>query len=169
MKPMPDDDASLLRLYVESRSELAFSTLVQRHVDFVYTTALRRVGGDSSRAKDVTQIVFTDLAKKADALATRPVIAGWLFLSTRYAAADLLRKERRRERHEREAAEANEFLAPPVAAMEWERLRPVLDDVLAELSDHDREAVLRRCVTKASFAEIGDMLKLTEDAARKRV
>src|SRR4051812_30707753 len=49
------DDSSLLRLYVERRSNDAFTALVSRHVDFVYSTALRRVGGDPVRAQDVAQ------------------------------------------------------------------------------------------------------------------
>lgn len=33
-------DAALLRLYLEQRSEAAFASLVRRHVDLVYSSAL---------------------------------------------------------------------------------------------------------------------------------
>jgi len=49
------DDASSLRLYPEGRSEDAFTELVRRHFNLVYFTALRRVGGDPHRAKEVAQ------------------------------------------------------------------------------------------------------------------
>ena len=55
----------------------------------------------------------------------------------------------------------------PVA--DWGRLRPVIDDALHALSELDREAVLLRFFQGRAFAEIGAALRLTEEAARKRV
>ena len=85
------DDSELLRRYAEARSQDAFAELVQRHLTLVYSTALRQAGGDAHLAQDVTQMVFTDLARKAAALARRPVLAGWLHTSTRFAAAKVVR------------------------------------------------------------------------------
>ena len=48
-------DIQLLRAYAESGSEPAFSELVRRHMDFVYSAALRMVR-DSHLAQDVTHI-----------------------------------------------------------------------------------------------------------------
>ena len=62
------DDSELLRRYAEARSQDAFAELVQRHLTLVYSTALRQAGGDAHLAQDVTQMVFTDLARKAAAL-----------------------------------------------------------------------------------------------------
>jgi hypothetical protein len=53
--------------------------------------------------------------------------------------------------------------------VDWERLRPVLDEAMHELSAGDREAVLMRYFRGWRFAEIGQRLGLTEDAARMRV
>ncbi len=53
--------------------------------------------------------------------------------------------------------------------VDWERLRPVLDEAMHELSEGDREAVLMRYFRGWRFAEIGQRLGLTEDAARMRV
>ena len=41
------DDGQLLQQYTRDRSEAAFGELVARHNDFVYSTALRVVNGDS--------------------------------------------------------------------------------------------------------------------------
>ena len=65
------DDAPLLSRYVRERSESAFAEIVHRHLDGVYSTALRRVGGDAHLAQDVSQKVFIALAKKAEALIPR--------------------------------------------------------------------------------------------------
>ena len=61
-------DAELLKEYVEVRAEPAFAELVRRHIDLVYSAALRQVGGDAHLARDVAQTVFRDLARKAAAL-----------------------------------------------------------------------------------------------------
>jgi hypothetical protein len=48
-------EEQLLAQYVRERSEPAFRELVAGHIDLVYSTALRAVGGDSHMAQDVAQ------------------------------------------------------------------------------------------------------------------
>src|ERR1041384_672298 len=81
------NDCDLLKAYVETKSEDAFAELVRRHIDLVFSAALRQVGGDVHLAQDVTQNVFNDLARKAGSLSGRVVLSGWLYTSARYAAA----------------------------------------------------------------------------------
>src|SRR3982750_4785285 len=139
------DDATLLAGYVRNRSETDFAELVRRHVNLVYSSALRQVNGDTHLAQDVTQTVFTDLARKASSLTSHRVLAGWLFTSTRFAAAKMVRGEQRRRRREQEVHSMQEISASDSsAALDWNRLRPVLDDALAELNDRDRDAILLR-------------------------
>src|SRR5262245_58711478 len=96
-------DSELLRLYAEERSEKAFAELVQRHVDLVYSSALRQVNGDAHRAQDIAQEVFGTLARKAGSLAQHPVLTGWLYTTTRHASAKVRRREARRVAREQEA------------------------------------------------------------------
>src|SRR4051812_43756747 len=103
------EDAELLRRYAEEKSEAAFAELVQRQVNFVYACALRRVGGDAHLAEDVTQHVFTALARDAAVLAHREVLSGWLFTTARNASAQIVRTERRRQTRETEAQLMNEL------------------------------------------------------------
>jgi hypothetical protein len=49
-----DEDAELLSRYAAERSEAAFAELTRRHVDLVYSAALRLVNGDVHSAQDVT-------------------------------------------------------------------------------------------------------------------
>src|SRR5919108_6108366 len=102
---MMNDDTQLLRRYAEDRSESAFGELVSRHIDLVYSAALRVVGGDRHLAQDVTQGVFVDLARKARRLPHDVLLAGWLYRHTCYAAANAVRTERRRKTREQTAME----------------------------------------------------------------
>jgi DNA-directed RNA polymerase specialized sigma24 family protein len=72
------NDEQLLDAYARERSESAFGELVARHIDFVYSTALRVVNRDSHLAQDVAQTVFIDLARKAGSLPRGVVLSGWL-------------------------------------------------------------------------------------------
>jgi len=163
------DDAELIRRYVDERSEAAFAELVRRHLNLVYFAALRQMGGDAHRAQDVTQSVFTDLARKATALSDRSSLAGWLHTSVRFAATKARRADRTREKYEQEARTMQALLNENEPAPAWERLRPLIDDVVQELNEQDREAVLLRFFEGHTFAEVGARLRLGEDAARVRV
>lgn len=163
------DDAELLQRYVAGHSQEAFAELVHRHLNLVYSVALRRVGGDAHLAQDATQNVFIDLARKAPQLMGRPVLSGWLHRSARYAAGNLVRGERRRRVREQETYLMQDQATTMEGVTAWERLRPLLDETLGELSEADRDAVALRFFEGKAFADVGRVLKLTEDTARKRV
>jgi RNA polymerase sigma factor (sigma-70 family) len=164
-------DADLLRDYAADRSESAFAELVRRHLDGVYSAALRRVGGDTHLAKDVAQAVFIALARQSRALASHPFLTAWLYAATRNEAASTVRRERRRKTREAVASAMNETNSSSSAesAADWSRLSPVLDDAIDQLSETDRTAILLRYINRRPFAEIGAQLRVTEDAARMRV
>jgi DNA-directed RNA polymerase specialized sigma24 family protein len=94
------DDTRLLQAYVRDHDQAAFTALVHRHADLVYSAALRRMNGDPHSAQEVTQGVFIRLARQASALTTHPALPAWLHLCTRHAAIDLQRAHARRRRHE---------------------------------------------------------------------
>src|ERR1035441_2176729 len=74
----PVDDSALLRQYAENHSDEAFAELVTRHVNLVYSVALRQAGRPQN-AEEVTQAVFIILAKKAAELRHEKALSSWLF------------------------------------------------------------------------------------------
>jgi RNA polymerase sigma factor (sigma-70 family) len=162
------DDAELLRQYAAERSETAFTEFVRRHVDFVYATALRSVSGDAHRAADVSQYVFAEAARKAAALAKHGALKGWLYTTARYASANIVRAELRRQLHEREAQTMHE-LTHQAAQGTADELRPVIDHALGALSERDRAAVFMRFFEGREYPEIGARFSVTADAARLRI
>ncbi|HWA09443.1 MAG TPA: sigma-70 family RNA polymerase sigma factor [Opitutaceae bacterium] len=163
------EDSELLRQYFAAGSEEAFAELVHRYIGLVYSVALRQMSNDSHLAQDVTQKVFTELAREAAALSRHPALSGWLYCSTQFIAIDLVRSEQRRRARELEAQTMHELTGSPDPALDSENLRPVLDQVMGDLNEHDRNAVMLRFFEGRPFAEVGRKLELTEDAARMRV
>jgi RNA polymerase sigma factor (sigma-70 family) len=163
------DDADLLRRYAEEKSDEAFAQLVRSHLGLVYSVALRQVAGDTHLAEDVAQQVFTALARKASSLRGRPALSGWLYRSTYFAARDLVRGERRRRAREQEVHAMNSSFDESAACPDWDRIRPVLDAAVADLSERERTAVALRFFDGSSYADVGARLQLSENGARMRV
>ncbi len=163
------NDTELLRQYIEERSESAFTELVHEHLNLVYSAAVREANGDGALAQDLSQGVFTELAREAPRLLSHPSLAGWLYTTVRHRAANLRRAERHRRRREEEAQSMNELLSDDSPSEAWQRVRPVLDDALHELKEADRAVVVLRFLEDRTLREVGERMGLTEDAARMRV
>ncbi len=163
-------DVQLLRAYVESGQETAFREIVTRHTDLIYSAALRQVNSPEL-ARDLAQGVFTDLARKARPLAEKLAegssLVGWLYRSTRFAVLKHLRDDRRRLTHEKQAME--QLIINSESEPEWEQVRPVLDETMADLNEEDREALLLRYFKNCDFQTVGQALGVSDAAAQKRV
>jgi len=160
------EDAELLSSYAAEQSEAAFAELTRRHVDLVHSAALRLMNGDLHAAQDVTQQVFTEVARQAKRLARHPALVGWLYTTTRLMASRMNRTEQRRQAREQEANMLNQLLHDDTPPVDWNRLRPVIEDAMHELDDGDRHAVLLRYFQNKTLNEVGAALNLTENAAR---
>jgi RNA polymerase sigma factor (sigma-70 family) len=159
-------DCTLVSAYAAEGSEPAFRALVQRHVDLVYATALRQLG-DSGWAEEVSQNVFVVLARKAPRLAGIETLAGWLHRTTVLEAKARIRSELRRRR--REDAAAQFATLQREGASPLDALIPLLDEALLSLREGDRFALVLRFLEERSLRDVGTVLGVDEDAARKRV
>ena len=160
-------DSQLLRAYAREHSESAFAELVSRHLDLVYSAALRMVC-DAHLAKDVTQSVFLACAKNAAALAQYRVLAGWLHRTTQNIAAQTVRTDVRRREREQEAAGMNEPQNHD-ADDAWKNIAPQLDATLVELNETDRDAIMLRYFQRKTAEEMAEILGISAEAAQKRV
>jgi RNA polymerase sigma factor (sigma-70 family) len=159
-------DTELLAMHRQG-DESAFPNLVRRHLGWVCGLARRRLR-DTQTAEDVAQAVFVLLHRKAPVFTTDGAMIAWLHKAARYAAETAARAQRRRKKHETEAAQMHP-LTTEDSDVNWQELAPVLDELVDRLSQSDREAILLRYYRDLSFAEVAEQIGTTPDAARKRV
>ena len=160
------NDNALLRDYVEQGSEEAFATLVARHVNSVYSVALRHTG-NPHQAEEITQAVFVLLARKSRHLGKGVILGGWLYQTARLTALAFIRSECRRARREQEAC--MQTILNESESEVWKQIAPLLDTAIAGLNETDRHAVVLRFVYGKSMREVGTDLGGSEGAARLRL
>src|SRR6185436_2150196 len=125
----------LLAEYRKNRSDRAFTGLVRRYTNLVYSAARRRLANDAA-AQEATQSVFIRLATAAPALNDEPALVTWLHRTTVHLSIDIWRAETRRRAREEEAA------AMQSLDNSWNALAPIIDEALNDLPDNDRQIIL---------------------------
>ena len=160
------DDMQLLEQYASGHSEEAFSALVSRHVNLVYSAAMRSVN-NPHQAEEITQTVFVTLARKSRGLRRGTVLSGWLYQTARLTASNFLRGETRRQQREQQALMQSTTNAPEPES--WAGVGPLLDQAMAQLNEKDRDAIVLRFFEGKPLKEVGEALGASEDAAKMRV
>src|SRR6185312_4064574 len=126
-------DMELVREFAERASEAAFTELVRRHVNLVYSVALRFTG-NATDAEDIVQAVFIILAKKAARLRSHTVLTGWMYETTRFAALQFLRTGARRTQREQEA-NMQSTIENQTSDEIWRQIGPVLEQAMSHLNE----------------------------------
>src|SRR4029077_6266504 len=94
-------------------------------------------------------------------------LGGWLHRHTCFIARKTLRRERRRIAREKRAGELHSIEDYTEANLA--QLALVLDEVINDLAEADRNAIVLRFFEEQDFRSIGETLGSSEDAARMRV
>jgi RNA polymerase sigma factor (sigma-70 family) len=132
-------DEDLLRRFVATGDEAAFTLLVQRHGPMVLGVC-RRVLGDYHDAEDAFQATFAVLASKADSIHRRERLASWLYGVAQRTALKLRELRRRREEVERQAQPPTPTPLPLECA--WREVQQVLDEEIRNLDGPLRAAIV---------------------------
>ena len=127
------------------------------------TRRLQRMLGDPHAAEDVRQEAFARLWTSAPAGASADGLRGWLHRTATNLALDELRRRRvRRALPFEDALDAAAGTGDRDEAL-------VTREALARLTPHERMVLLLRFQAGLSHREIGALLDIADEAARKRV
>src|SRR3954469_5240022 len=159
-----DDDARLLRAFVDQGDREAFAEVLRRNLESCWRLALR-LSGNAADAEDVLQEA-TLIAMRQARRWRGGLVRAWLLGIVANAQRDLSRSARRRERRERR--ERSSPPTPPEGDHDDE-LREAAVAALAELPDAYRAPVCLRSLEGLEFPAIAEALGLGERTARARV
>ena len=162
---MTESDLDLLARYSSQKAEDAFAEVVRRHLNLVYSAALRLVRS-SHLAEEISQCTFLELAQHCPDLKPDTILSAWLYKVAHRLALNVLRRESRRRIREQNALDMNTLHA---ADSEWNEIAPLLEEAMLALSEADRTAVLLRYFENKPLREVGLEIGVSEDAAQKRI
>src|SRR6185312_5275637 len=165
IEQMDVTDMALVREFAAGGSDEAFAELVRRHVNLVYSVALRRLG-NSHDAEEVTQVVFIILAKKAFSLGPNTVLSGWLYQTAQLTAANFQRSAMRRHHREQEAF--MQISEQSETGVSWHHLSPMLEEAMMRLGKKERDVIVLRFFENRTVREVAAALGLEHAAAQKR-
>lgn len=155
------------------RDIAAFSPLYAHYVDGIYSYLLTRTGqGHADDAADLTQQVFLRALDALPRYQSRESIsiAAWLFRIASNAATDWQRRQHPTLPLESVPDELHPE-APETADGPVLRRADIAEArrLLAMLDEGTREAIILRFTAQLTLREIGAVLGISEDAARKRI
>src|SRR5215831_15632506 len=132
-------DGQLLESFLSRRDEAALAALVHRHGPMVWGVC-RRVLPDFHDAEDAFQATFLVFVRKAVSIASRELLANWLYGVAHQTALKARATAARRKGRERQVTQMPE----PAAAEQdlWRDLQPLLDEELSRLPDKYRAVIV---------------------------
>jgi RNA polymerase sigma factor (sigma-70 family) len=128
-------DGQLLEDYISRRDEAALAALVRRHGPMVWHVC-RRVLSNYHDAEDAFQATFLVLVRKAESIASRELVANWLYGVAYQTALKARTTAARRRTRERQVMEMPEPEGVPQDSRHG--LQPLLDQELSRLPDKYR-------------------------------
>ncbi len=129
-------DRQLLERFLATRDEAAFEALVHRHGPLIMGVC-RRVLDHVQDAEDAFQATFLVLARKASSIVLHESVGNWLY-GVAYRTAQKARAATARRR----IMEKHMARPEAIAEVDWQDLRPLLDQALNNLPAKYREPLI---------------------------
>ncbi len=157
-------DSQLLEDYLDRRDQAALSALVRRHAPMVWGVCCRLLYNHHD-AEDAFQATFLVLVRKAQSIASRGLLANWLYgvaHQTALKARATLAKRKARERQVTDMPET------AVTADFLSDLQPLLDAELSHLPDKYRVVIVLCDLEGIPRKEAARQLGLAEGTVASR-
>jgi RNA polymerase sigma-70 factor (ECF subfamily) len=164
--PAPDSDAALLAAHVDGDPD-AFTTLVRRHRDRLYSVALRTTS-DPEEAADALQDAMVSAYRRADSFRGEAAVTTWLHRIVVNACLDGMRRRKARPTVPMLDEDGWGELADPRDHMARMELRYEIDKALADLPYDQRAAIVLVDIEGMSVADASTVLEVPEGTVKSR-
>jgi RNA polymerase sigma factor (sigma-70 family) len=163
-------DGMLLQRFAAYREQAAFTTLFQRHEQFVLNIC-QRVLGDPHAAEDALQATFLVLARKASTLDSRAPLAAWLFKVAYHLALRIRTVTARQRKVEKIGSSGRSCVSESESAadLEQQELRRVLYAELERLPEKYRAPLVLCYLNGRTHAEAAREIGLPRGSIAKRI
>jgi RNA polymerase sigma factor (sigma-70 family) len=159
-------DGQLLEGYISRRDEAALASLVRRHGPMVWGVCLR-VLSNYHDAEDAFQATFLVLVRKAASIASRELLANWLYGVAHQTALKARAAATKRCAREKQGTEMPE---PAVAEQDlWRDVQPLLDEELSRLPDKYRAVIVLSDLEGKTRKEAARQLGVPEGTIASRL
>src|SRR5262249_42797290 len=159
-------DHQLLEHFASRHDDAAFATLVERHGAMVLGVC-RRVLHHLHDAEDVFQATFLILARKAGSIRRYDSIAGWLYQVAYQLAVKARASAAKRRNYPRR--EVDMPTADPLAELNGQELRSLLDEELNQLPEQCRSALVLCYLEGKTQDEAARLLGWSKGTLRRRL
>jgi RNA polymerase sigma factor (sigma-70 family) len=159
-------DPELLRRFMDSRDEGAFTALVKRHGGMVLGVC-RRVLGNAHDAEDAFQATFLVLARKAHALSHSGSLPSWLYQVAYRVALKARGRAATRQKHEQ--ATAGRSAGDPLAEITGRELLRALDEEVQALPERHRAPLVLCCLEDHTCDEAARRLGWSPRTLKRRL
>ena len=173
----PEDDRKLVGR-CQQGDPLAFEELVRKYQQTVFNLAYHYIGY-RSEVEDVAQKIFAKVYFSLPKFDLRRPFFPWLYRIAINQCYDELRRIRRQKTHTfselslEETSSIERLMSQndprPAPEEEREELQGLLRKMMSQLPDQQRMAVVLRDLESVPYAQIAEILKCTEQAARLKV
>src|SRR5580698_6007339 len=159
-------DGQLLEDYLSHHAEDALAALVRRHGPMVWGVCCR-VLCNHHDAEDAFQATFLVLIRKAASIASKELLANWLYGVAHQTALKARATAGKRCARERQVTE----MPDPVVAEQhpWRDLQPLLDDELSRLPDKYRTVIVLCDLEGKTRKEVACQLAVPEGTVASRM
>jgi RNA polymerase sigma-70 factor (ECF subfamily) len=151
---------------------VAFERLIERHQALVAGTAARMLGSNSE-VEDIAQQVFIRVWKSASRYQPRAKFTTWLLKITRNLVFNELRRTKRRaqmplqpEPGAEEITLPDEGTPAPDASLLETELQQAIENVITQLPETQRMALVLRRYEELSYDDIAEVLDLSVPAVK---
>ena len=160
------EDAELVSK-LRREGSAAVVELYNAYFDRIYSLILNQVDGDQAVAQDLVQETFLAALKSAGKFRGQSKAYTWLYSIANKKVADFYRHQKRRAKlgtelaniHATGSAQTSDSEPLILSAMESEKTRKAVQDVLSSLPLHYRQVLILKYVEEMLVLEISQVMK----------